>query len=125
MRISDWSSDVCSSDLVEALAARQHGDRHLTAFGGGEDEFHMRRRFLQRLQQAVEGRRRQHMDLFDDVALVARPRGGIAHRLDDIADVADAGTRRAVTLRYNGLAVFPPRLTVLHAPGWVVGRQEG
>src|SRR3546814_6030920 len=30
MRISDWSSDVCSSDLdvVEALLAREHGRQH-------------------------------------------------------------------------------------------------
>src|SRR3546814_2092513 len=25
MRISDWSSDVCSSDLGDAVAARRHG----------------------------------------------------------------------------------------------------
>src|SRR3546814_2193708 len=28
MRISDWSSDVCSSDLVEMLVDRIHGIRH-------------------------------------------------------------------------------------------------
>jgi hypothetical protein len=39
---------------VEALAARQHRDRHLADLGGGEDELHMRGRFLQRLQQRVE-----------------------------------------------------------------------
>src|SRR3546814_8788010 len=34
MRISDWSSDVCSSDLVEFLARRIAGDLHqLAALG--------------------------------------------------------------------------------------------
>ena len=37
---------------VKPLAPRQHRDRHLVDFGGGEQEFHMRRRFFQRLQQA-------------------------------------------------------------------------
>ena len=39
---------------VEALAARQDGDRHLADFGGGEDELRVRRRLFQRLQQRVE-----------------------------------------------------------------------
>src|SRR3546814_7633790 len=29
MRISDWSSDVCSSDLYVAEITRRHGKRHL------------------------------------------------------------------------------------------------
>jgi hypothetical protein len=40
---------------VEALAARQDGDGNLVDLGGGEDEHHVRRRLLQRLQQRVEG----------------------------------------------------------------------
>ncbi len=39
---------------VEALAARQHRHRHLADLGGGEDELHVRRRLLERLQEAVE-----------------------------------------------------------------------
>src|SRR3546814_3349445 len=34
MRISDWSSDVCSSDLLEAKLARIEGDR-AASFGPG------------------------------------------------------------------------------------------
>ena len=37
---------------VEALAARQHRDRHLADLGGGEDEADVLGRLLQRLQQA-------------------------------------------------------------------------
>src|SRR3546814_10998681 len=42
MRISDWSSDVCSSDLVDARAvADAAADLHLTR-EGGDDAFHRR-----------------------------------------------------------------------------------
>ena len=40
---------------VEALAARQHRHRNFSDLGGGEDEFCVRRRLLQRLQEGVEG----------------------------------------------------------------------
>src|SRR3546814_11642413 len=36
MRISDWSSDVCSSDLAQAREVGQHGHR------GGDDVLHDR-----------------------------------------------------------------------------------
>ena len=75
---------------VEALAARQHRDRHLAGFGGGEDELHMRRRFLQRLQQRVERRLGQHVDLIEDEDFGARLHRAKAHRLDDLAHLVDA-----------------------------------
>src|SRR3546814_6292438 len=34
MRISDWSSDVCSSDLYVAEITRRHGKRHLLPLPG-------------------------------------------------------------------------------------------
>ncbi len=37
------------------------------------------RRLLQRLQEGVEGRRRQHVDFVDDVDLVARAGRRVAH----------------------------------------------
>jgi hypothetical protein len=40
---------------IEALAAREHRHRHLANLGGREDELHMLRRLLERLQQRVEG----------------------------------------------------------------------
>ncbi len=98
---------------VEALAARQYGDRHLAHLGGGEDELHVLRRLLQRLQQAVEGGLRQHVHFVDDVDLVAGDRRLVAHRLDDLADVVDAGVGGGVHLDdvdvaalHDGGAVF-------------------
>ena len=61
---------------VEALAARQHGHRHLADLGGGEDELDVPRRLFQRLQQRVERALREHVHFVDDVDLVARHRSG-------------------------------------------------
>jgi hypothetical protein len=90
---------------VEALAARQHGDRDLADFRGGEDEDHVLRRLLQGLQQAVEGLPREHVDLVDDVDLGARRDRSVAHALDQLADVVDAGAAGRVHLDHVDVAV--------------------
>ena len=79
---------------VEALAAAEHGHRHLADLGGGEQELHMRRRLFQRLEQRVERLLRQHVHFVDDVDLVARRHRAIAHALDELAHVVDAGAAR-------------------------------
>ena len=91
---------------VEALAARQHRHRHLADLGRGEDELHMRRRLFQRLQQAVEGLLREHVHFVDDVDLVARRDRRVARRIDDVADVVDAGVRGGVHLQHVGMAAL-------------------
>ncbi|CAM4389077.1 hypothetical protein PARU111607_16605 [Palleronia rufa] len=92
---------------VEPLAARQDGDRHLADLGGGEDELHVGGGFLQRLQERVERAGRQHVDLVDDVDLVARRGRRVADRRDDVvADVAHPGLRRAVHLHHVHVAPF-------------------
>jgi hypothetical protein len=45
--------------------------RDLVRLGRREDELHVRRRLLERLQQRVEGLRGEHVHLVDDVDLVA------------------------------------------------------
>ena len=91
---------------IEALAARQHRHRHFADFGGGEDELHMRRRLFQRLEQAVERLLRQHVHFVDDVDLVARAGGRIAHAVDDLADIVDAGARGRVHFQHVDVAAF-------------------
>ncbi len=91
---------------IEALAARQHRDRDLADLGGGEDELHMLGRLFQRLQQAVEGGLREHVHFVDDVDLVAGDRRLVAHRLDDLADVVDAGVGGGVHLDDVDMAAF-------------------
>ena len=81
---------------------RWHRDRmvgqHLLRLGRGEDELHVRRRLLQRLQQGVEGVLGEHVHFVDDVHL--EPRAGRAELGvgDDVADVVDAGVAGGVDL---------------------------
>ena len=91
---------------IEALAPRQNGHRNLAHFGGGEDEFDVRRRFLKRFQQRVEGVLRQHVDFVDDEHLVARDQRLVARVLDDLADVVDAGVGSGVHLQHVGMAAL-------------------
>src|SRR3546814_17966909 len=70
MRISDWSSDVCSSDLAEALDdAGGHADEALglvlVEAGGADDLLELRRlcdREVLRSRVAGEELRRDHLD---------------------------------------------------------------
>ena len=91
---------------IEALAARQDGDGDLADLGGGEDEFRVRRRLLQRLQEGVERLLGQHVDLVDDVDLVSRRDRRIADAIDDLANVVDAGMRRRIHLEHVHMPRF-------------------
>ena len=53
----------------------------------------MRRRFLQCFQQGIERILRQHVNFVDDINLVTRRHCRIAHGLDNLADIVDAGVR--------------------------------
>ena len=67
------AGDVVDADAaeVEALAARLDGLGHLVRMRRGEHEDDVARRLLERLEQRVERRRREHVHLVDDVDLVA------------------------------------------------------
>ena len=56
---------------VVNLAAAQDGGQYLVLLGGGEDEDDVGRRLLQGLEERVECRRRQHVNLVDNKDLVA------------------------------------------------------
>ncbi len=91
---------------IEALAARQYGDRHFADFGGGEDELGVRRRLFQRLEQRVEGGARQHVHFVEDIDLVARRDRRIADGVVDRAHVVDAVMRGGVHLDDVEMAAF-------------------
>ena len=97
---------------IEALATRAHRDRHLLDLGRREKKFHMLRRLLQRLQQAVEGRLREHVHFVDDVDLHARHDRAIARIVDDLAHVVDARVRGRIHLQHVGVARLHDRLAV-------------
>ena len=91
---------------VETLAAGQDGDGDLADFRGGEDELHMLGRFLQRLQQGIEGSGGQHVHFVDDIDFEAGRGRAIAHAVDDLADVVDAGAAGGIHLHNVHMAVF-------------------
>ena len=79
-------------------------------------------RLLQGLQQGVEGLGRKHMYLVDDVDLEARLDRGIAHALDQFADVANAGAACRIHLDDIHMAIFADRLAM---PTLAAGRGRG
>ena len=83
---------------VEALAARADGGRDLVRLGGREHEDDVWRRLLEGLEQRVEGRVGQHVDLVDEVDLVGRRVGGVADALAQGADLVDAAVGGGVEL---------------------------
>ncbi len=104
---------------VETLTARQHRHRHFADLGGGEDEFHMRGRFFQRLEQRVEGAGAKHMHFVDDVDLVACRGSPVMHRVYDLADVTHAGARCGVHLHHVDMAAFHDRHAMFAFPARV------
>src|SRR5262249_1174270 len=66
--------------------------------GGREQEFDVRRRLLERLQQRVEGVRGEHVHLIDEVDLVAAARRRVLHVVEQLAGIVDLGARRRVHL---------------------------
>ena len=99
---------------IEALAARVNGLGHLLRIGGGQDEHHVARRLLQRLQKRVEGGRREHVHLVDDVYLVAPARRRELHAPDDLlADVLHAGAARGIQLVDVGVLAVGDHLAIV------------
>ena len=91
---------------VEPLAAGEDRYRELVHLGCREEELHVGRWFLQRLEQRVESVAREHVDFVDDIDLVTRGDGSIAHRLDDLSHVVDAGVAGRVHLDHVDMAAL-------------------
>ncbi len=76
---------------IETLAATQDGARNLVGFGGGEEEKDPRGRFLENLQQGVEGPLGEHVDLVDDEDPAAAFARRVLGHVPQLADVVDPG----------------------------------
>ncbi len=96
-QLGDQGGEVDPAQVV-ALAARQHRGEDLVGIRGGEDELGVRRRLLQRLQQRIEGVRREHVDLVDDVDLEAALDRAMGDRLHQVAHLLDLRVRGTVDL---------------------------
>jgi len=90
---------------IEPLTPRQDGDRHFADFGRREDEFHMRWRLFQRLEQRIERGRRQHVHFVNDVDLVARRYGRVAHAVEQLAHVRN--TSPGSRVEFQHIRVIP------------------
>ena len=97
---------------IEALAARQHGDRHLADFRRRENEFGVRRRLFQRLEQRIECGAGQHVHFVEDIDFVAGADRRIADGVVDLAHVVDAVVGCGVHLDDVEMAAFHDRLAV-------------
>ena len=83
---------------VEALRAREDRREHLVRLGRREDEQGVLGRLLERLQDRVEGARREHVHLVEDVDLLLGALRRDADRLAQLAHVVDAVVARGVDL---------------------------
>ncbi len=92
--------DVPGADPPEVmlLAARQDGDGDFVGLGGGEQKQDMVRRLLEGLQQRVERRRAEHVDLVDDIDLATAAGRHIPDVVAKVADMVDAVVRGPVDL---------------------------
>jgi hypothetical protein len=97
---------------IEALAARQNRHRNLANLSRGENELRVRRRFFERLQEGVEGARREHVDLVHDVDLVAGRHRRITHRFVELPDIVDAVVGGGVDLHHVDMAAVDDRLAM-------------
>ena len=83
---------------IKALAATQDRRQHPLRVGGGQHEHDPRRRFLEGLEQGVEGGGREHVALVDHVDLPTGLHGGKARAFDQLANVVDPGVGGGVDL---------------------------
>ena len=107
---------------LEVLGAAADGGQHLLRVGGGQHEHHVLGGLLERLQQRVRRRRRQHVDLVEDVHLRAP---GRAHgRLgDEVADGLDPVVGGGVELVHvERRAVLDGQARLADAARLAVGR---
>ena len=77
---------------------RQHRDGELLRIGRREQELHVGRRLLERLQQCVEALLREHVHLVDEVHLVAAAGGRELDVVHQLARLVDLRARRRVHL---------------------------
>ena len=85
---------------VEPLAARQDRRRNFLGVGGRKNELRVGRRFLERLQQGIEGRHAEHVHFVDDRDLEGPAGWRVAHGLAQVAHLIDAVVGCAVDFQH-------------------------
>ena len=86
---------------VEPLAAGKNRGRELLDIGGGEEELHVRRRFLQRLEQGVERAAGEHVHLVHQIDFEAAAGRQVFDVVDDdFTDFVDLGVRGRIKFEH-------------------------
>jgi len=85
---------------VEALAAGNDGRQDLLRLGGGKNEFDVRRRLFEGLEQGVERRLAEHVDFVNDVDLVLAMGRRVLDGLPQVPHLIHAVVRCAVYLQH-------------------------
>ena len=124
--------DILVADAVEieALAAREDGLQNLLRIGGAQHEDHVRRRLLERLEQRVERRRREHVNLVDDIDLVLAAHRGKVDGVDDLlAHIVHARAACGIELVDIGVVALGDELALLtgavgHAAACALGARR-
>ena len=106
---------LCGGNTLEIkpLTPRQYGNRNLVHLGRRKQEFDVARWFFERLQQRGKRVFRQHVDFVDDVNFVACRNGRIAHSLNNLTDIINAGVARGIHFDNIDMATFGNRHTRL------------
>ena len=124
--------DILVADAmeIEALAAREDGLQNLLRVGGAQHKDHVRRRLLERLEQRVERRRREHVDLVDDIDLVLAAHRGKVDGVDDfLAHIVHARAGGGIELVDIGVVTLGNELALLastvgHAAACTLGARR-
>ena len=85
---------------IQPQTPGKNGGRQLAGLRRGQNERHIFRGFLQRLQQGVEGLRGKHVHFVDDVDLVPSHRRRIVDAVAQLADVIDTAVGGRVDLHH-------------------------
>ena len=106
-------ADVLGPDALEGepLAPGEDGGGHLVELRGGQDEDEVRRGLLQNLQQGVEGRCGEHVDLIYNVHPVLDAGRRVDGLVPQGADVVHAVVGRRVQLQHVQQAAAVDPLT--------------
>ena len=83
-------------DEIITLATGNDGLWKFVRIGRGQDELNMGRRFLERLQQGIEGLQCEHVRFIDDVDLITALGRGILDIIPQFTDVLDAAVRSSI-----------------------------
>ena len=83
--------DIVHSDPVEVicLTPGKDGRKNLVLFSSGQNEYSMRRRFLECLEESIERSLREHMHLVDDINAVSSHLRRYPHLIHKVLYIID------------------------------------